>query len=189
MTSDRDDDAFRWDGDTDPTLDAPAPRAKLPRGFTPVGKGAAEVDEDDDAAAPAGDEPGTERADGESDAEAPDAEAPDVEGESAEGADAQPEHTGSAMLVTVGVLAGIAAMWTIGWVIGGLRLQGTAEFLVSPAAYIPSLWLAALAPALWFGAVWALTRRSKAWVRVSWLVAGVVLLIPWPFVMTGTVGS
>ncbi|GAA1470383.1 DNA polymerase III subunit gamma/tau [Microbacterium thalassium] len=184
MTNDRDDDAFRWDGDADPTLDAPAPRAKLPRGFTPVGKGAADVDEDDGETTS---DSGAETAARE-DADEPAAASETDTGE-ADAAAAEPAHTGNATLVTIGVLAGIAAMWTIGWVIGGLRLQGTAEFLVSPLAYIPSLWLAALAPAIWFGAVWLLTRRSRAWVRVSWLVAGAVLLVPWPFVMTGTVGS
>ncbi len=186
VTSDTEDDAFRWEGDADPTLDAPASRAKLPRGFTPVGKGADDIDEDEDegeapsatgaAAPPATDAEGAPAA-SESDA-----------GETA-GATAEPAHTGNATLVTFGVLAGIAAMWTIGWIIGGLRLQGTAEFLVSPLAYIPSLWLAALAPVLWFAAVWLLTRHSRTWVRVTWLVAGAVLLVPWPFVMTGTVGS
>lgn len=174
MNSDSEDDAFRWEGDADPTLDAPGSRAKLPAGFTPVGKGAAEVDEADESG------PATGR--GRDDESATEA-APDTD-------DAEPAvHTGNAMLVAFGVLAGIAAMWTIGWIIGGLRLQGTAEFLVSPVAYIPSLWLAALAPVLWFGVVWLLTRGSRAWVRVSWLVAGAVLLVPWPFVMTGTVGS
>jgi len=182
VTSDRDDDAFRWEGDADPTLDAPAPRAKLPRGFTPVGKGAADVDEDDSE--PAAEPDAVDDAGG-SEPEA----ASEADADAAAHEDEHPAPTGNATLVAIGVLAGIAAMWTIGWIIGGLRLQGTAEFLVSPLAYIPSLWLAALAPALWFGAVWLLTRRSRAWVRVSWLVAGAVLLVPWPFVMTGTVGS
>jgi hypothetical protein len=33
-----------------------------------------------------------------------------------------------------------------------------------------------------------LSRTAKAWVRLVWLVAGLVLLVPWPFVMVGAVG-
>ena len=39
--------------------------------------------------------------------------------------------------------------------------------------YQGSLWLAVLAPLLWFATVFLLTRRSQPWVRFVWLVAGV----------------
>ena len=52
-----------------------------------------------------------------------------------------------------------------------------------------SFWLAVLAPALWFGTVFLLTRRSAGWVRVVWLVAGAILLVPWPFITVGAVGQ
>jgi hypothetical protein len=62
-------------------------------------------------------------------------------------------------------------------------------FLIPDVMYQVALWAAVLAPALWFGAVWVLTRRSAPWVRVAGLLAGAVLLVPWPFVMTGAVGA
>ena len=57
------------------------------------------------------------------------------------------------------------------------------------AMYQGSLWLAVLAPVLWFATVFLLTRAARAWVRFAWLAAGVILLVPWPFVMIGAVGQ
>ncbi|MFT4213413.1 MAG: DNA polymerase III subunit gamma/tau [Microbacterium sp.] len=95
----------------------------------------------------------------------------------------------NAMLVTLGVVAGAHALFTIGWVIGGLRLQGTAEFLVSPVGYRFAFWLAVTAPALWFATSYLLTRGAASWVSVLWLLGGLALLIPWPFIMIGAVGQ
>ncbi|KRA23650.1 DNA polymerase III subunit gamma/tau [Microbacterium sp. Root61] len=174
--SDRRDDALSWDGDDDPTLDAGrAPVApptadddaevggavELPEGFQAVGKGAATV---------AG--PTT---------------AVDASADAGDAPGAAP--LGNVALITLGVLGGVYLLWTLGWIVGGLRLQGTAEFLVAPVAYQVALWLAVLAPPLWFATVFVLTRGAKTWLRVVWLLAGVVLLVPWPFVMIGTVGQ
>ena len=74
-------------------------------------------------------------------------------------------------------------------IVGGLRLQGTAQFLVSPVGYQAALWLAIAAPLLWFVAAYVLSRTARTWVRLVWLVAGLVLLVPWPFVMVGAVGA
>ena len=96
---------------------------------------------------------------------------------------------GNALLITVGVVGGIFLLYTIGWIVGGLRLEGTAQFLVSPLAYQFGFWLAVAAPAVWFATVFLLTRGAAAWVRIVWLLAGVALLMPWPFIMTGAVGQ
>ena len=93
------------------------------------------------------------------------------------------------MLLLVGIVGGIYLLYTVGWIIGGLTLQGSAMFLIPAVMYQVALWAAVLAPALWFGAVWMLTRRSAAWTRVLGFLGGVLLLVPWPFVMTGAVGS
>lgn len=97
--------------------------------------------------------------------------------------------SGNAALIALGVLGGVYLLYTIGWIVGGLRLQDSAMFLVSPAAYVPALWLAVCAPAIWFGSVLVLARKAGAWVRWLWLALGVVLLLPWPFVMIGAVGQ
>lgn len=101
----------------------------------------------------------------------------------------EPARLGNAVLVALGVIGGVYALYVIGWVIGGIRLQGTASFLVSPVGYSAALWLAAAAPVVWFAAVYALTRVTKSWVRLAWLVAGLALLVPWPFILVGTIGA
>lgn len=45
MVRDADDDALAWDGDDDPTLEAPKKTTPLPDGYTAVGGGAAEFEE------------------------------------------------------------------------------------------------------------------------------------------------
>lgn len=93
------------------------------------------------------------------------------------------------MLLLVGIVGGIYLLYTIGWIIGGLRLQSSAIFLIPDVMYQVALWVAVVSPALWFCASWLLTRRSASWVRVAGLLGGVLLLVPWPFVMTGAVGA
>ncbi len=183
MTTPRDDDALTWDGDDDPTLEVgggpddsateaeasttDASASALPAGYTAVGKGA-----DSLGAAPGEEEPVAEP------------EASDAEPSPQERA-----PMGNAALIATGVLGGVYALWTIGWIIGGLRLQGWRPFLVTDAMYQGSLWLAILAPALWFGTTFLLTRQSKPWVRFAWLAAGLILLVPWPFAAIGAVGQ
>ena len=94
---------------------------------------------------------------------------------------------GNAALVSLGILGGVYLLWTIGWIVGGLRLQPIANFLVSPAGFLPAYWLAVLAPAMWFAVVFVATRSSATWIRILWLVVGAILLVPWPFIMIGTV--
>lgn len=190
-----DDDALSWDGDDDPTLDVgtaapteagpvatgPVPAdtggagtdaaratAVLPEGYTAVGRGSDAVGRSDEAgraeeSADVDDAPGTGRV--------------------------EREPLGNATLITLGILGGVYALYVIGWIIGGLRLRDTAQFLIAAGAFQFGFWLAAAAPILWFVTTYLLTRGSKSWLRIVWLIAGALVLIPWPFVMTGTVGQ
>ena len=103
--------------------------------------------------------------------------------------DADAAGLSTAMLLTVGIVGGIYLLYSVGWVVGGLRLKPLANLIVADAMYVPWFVLAVAAPALWFLATWVLTRSRAAWVRVSLLLLGVVLLVPWPFVTVGVVGS
>ena len=126
-----DDDALSWDGDDDPTLDTGAPAS---------------------VAKPAADTSTHATADAATTAPAISEAAPPAEEERA--------PMGNAMLITIGVLAGFYAIFTIGWVIGGLRLRDAAHYAVADVAFQGPLWLSVLAPALWFGTVYLLTRGS-----------------------------
>lgn len=159
MKSEGDDDALSWDGD-----DAQEPRRPeddRPERVTPA------------AAAPT---------------------VSDSLSESAQAAsgidhDDQPQGISTATLLLFGILGGVYLLYTIGWVLGGVGMQLPVTFTLPVPLYQGALWLAVLAPALWFVAVLAATRGSRAWVRIVWLVAGAVLLVPWPFVVSGGGGA
>lgn len=174
MTSDSDD-ALSWDGDDGAAPKAPAPKGSARGASVPRG-GAS-----DDAALPDGwnavgrgsDAVGHVDSDGT--VTMPDEhEAP---------------HLSTAMLLTLGIVGGVYLLYSIGWVVGGLRLKPLANLIVADAMYVPWFVLAVAAPALWFLAVWVLTRAKAAWIRIGLLLLGVVLLVPWPFVTVGVIGS
>ncbi|MGB4779317.1 DNA polymerase III subunit gamma/tau [Microbacterium sp.] len=165
------DDALSWGGDDDPTLDVgsrpapepePAPGREAAPPALPLGF---------TAVGRGSDEVGRIEADG----------TVTLPGE--------PAPLSNAVLVSLGILGGAYALFTVGGIIGGLRLQGTAQFLVSPVGYRFAFWLAVVAPALWFLTAYVLTRGAKAWVRLVWLIGGLALLIPWPFMFVGAVGQ
>ncbi|MAP62807.1 MAG: DNA polymerase III subunit gamma/tau [Microbacterium sp.] len=199
----RDRDALSWDGDDDPTLDTgshvdgpvddetevgseradgatgSAAPIDLPPGYTAVGRGSEGVAPSDGESAAAAD---VEVSAGE------DASTGEDSGDPADEVVDTPS-IGNAALIALGVLGGVYLLYTVGWIVGGLRLQDVAQFLVAPVAYQVALWMAVAAPAIWFAVTVLLTRRSRSWVRFAWLAAGVVLLVPWPFAMIGAIGQ
>jgi hypothetical protein len=92
----------------------------------------------------------------------------------------------SLLLVTFGVLAGAHLIYTLGWVVS---IQGySATHTTSPDPLTAIMFgvtefLAIASPIIWFGAVLALTRGRKAIIRLLWLLLGLVVVIPWPFVL------
>lgn len=165
MTSDQDD-ALSWEGDDD----RPAQKPSLPQGWNAVGKGSERV-------VTGGETSETETLAAETTAPA------------ASDAEAEPAAMSPAMLLFVGIFGGIYLLYAVGWVIGGLNLKPLANLIVADAMYVPWFILAVAAPALWMLTVWVLTRGAQAWIRVLLLLAGAVLLVPWPFVMVGAIGS
>lgn len=163
MNARADDDALSWSGDDDPTLDVGSEGSPtLPPGFTAVGRGSEARS----------DTPTTENPEASASTTSTVAEDPPASG------------AGNAALITVGVLGGVYLLYAIGWLVGGLRLQGR----IAPDAMLTvSTVLAVAAPAIWFGAVLLLTRASPRWVRFAWLLAGAVVLVPWPFLSIGPV--
>jgi hypothetical protein len=91
------------------------------------------------------------------------------------------ERASSVLLVASGVLGGIYLLFTIGWVVTAQTepaLDGLARVM-----YVLGQWLAVAAPALWFGATLLLTRHRPTPVKLLWLVIGMLLLVPWPFIL------
>ena len=87
------------------------------------------------------------------------------------------------LLITYGVLAGIFLIYTIGWVITVSRSgPASTELLVELMAQLREF-LAIASPALWFATVFLLTRGRKPLVRLLLLILGLVVVLPWPFVL------
>ncbi|MGO1768913.1 MAG: hypothetical protein ACTHZX_03075 [Microbacterium sp.] len=164
-----DDDALSWDGDDDPTLDV---------GGTETAEPAAPATEYPSAPATGEEAAGTAVAE-----EAPvrEDDAP-AEKES----DTEPRRLGDVALVALGVIGGVYALWTAGWVVGSMRLHAMQG---ADTMFLASMVLGIAAPAIWFLTTWVLTRGRATWIRFVALLGGVVVLVPWPFVMVGAIGQ
>jgi len=92
----------------------------------------------------------------------------------------------AALLITYGILAGAYLIYTIGWVVSAQRYNATVVTSPEPLnAFMFGLGeiLAMLAPALWFVASLLLTRGRKPVIRLLALLIGLVVVLPWPFVL------
>lgn len=159
MTAKPDDDALRWAGENDPTLASgdTSTRPELAEGWS------------------------IPQTIGTNPATTPDGFRDDSR-VAREPAAAQVASAGaSATLVIMGILAGIYLLYTIGWFIGVNRLSNPISDPVSEFMFTLGAWLAVAAPIVWFGVTYWLTT-SRPRVRLFWLLLGVVLLIPVPFI-------
>lgn len=103
--------------------------------------------------------------------------------DAADGAESDlPPVTSSAVLISMGILAGVYLLYTVGWIITVQHAGSLAATPLEHVAVTLKEYLAIAAPALWFAAALFLTRSRKPLVRLVWLVIGALLLIPWPFV-------
>ncbi|PPH04644.1 hypothetical protein C5C44_06785 [Rathayibacter sp. AY1F6] len=151
---DADDEALEWAGEgADPTLAAGTARVRrTPRAV--AGAGPADDGSDDDD--------------------------PEVEDPADEAA------SSSALLIAAGIAAGLYLLYAIAWAITATRQSpvataGFAGDALGGALYSLGLWLAVLAPPVWFAVALLATRDARVRIRVLWLVAGLVLLAPLPF--------
>lgn len=155
MTADVDDEALRWEGDADPSY-VPTKPAVSATPAASVGEPANPVVEP---------------------------VAPVVE--PVETPAATP-GTGSFLLVTYGILAGAYLIYTIGWLVPILSHERPenpdllGEFMVRLAQV-----LAIAAPAIWYGASLLLTRGRRPIFRLLALLGGLVVLLPWPYLLLG----
>jgi len=180
MSDRRDDDeALGWAGDDDPTL-------------TPVGvPEARDTETVPDVAGPST----TARRAPSSEAAAPAPtgnktvldEAEDAEDRAAEkelaDAEAASAQLSSAALIGLGILGGIYLLYTIGWVISFTRYEVASELSLGVFTELIARTLAVAASPLWFVGTLLLTQSRDLRYRFLWLVIGVLVLVPWPFLM------
>jgi hypothetical protein len=188
MTDERDDDALAWAGDDDPTLappsagpvaEKPAPTVVPPAPTAPATKKSTRASKAA-AAAAAAEATAAARPTVLDEAEAAEDRAAEKDLEAAE---AETEQMSSAALVAFGVVGGVYLLYTFGWVVSFSRYQVPlmADFTV--ISYRITQVLAIAAPPVWFVAALLILQKRDVRYRFLWLVIGVLLLVPWPFLL------
>jgi hypothetical protein len=158
MTTSRDDDGLHWAGDDDPTLTPPIQAGTGP----------------------------TERVEAEPTVleQAELAEDAQVEAELAAAQKASAQLS-SAALITLGIIGGIYLLYTIGW--GIVVARTTVTFFPLDSVFLEvcfriGQFLSIAAAPLWFVSTLLLTQRRTWRSRLGWLLLGVFVLVPWPFI-------
>lgn len=108
-----------------------------------------------------------------------------TESEKAGSQGAEKAPTSSILLVTYGILAGAYALYTVGWFIASTRNTIELPTVLGSFMFQWGESLAIAAPLVWFAATLYLTRSSKPVVRLAWLIVGLAVLVPMPFVLGG----
>ncbi|BDZ56057.1 hypothetical protein [Agromyces marinus] len=98
-----------------------------------------------------------------------------------EARDEAPTQVGSTELVLLGIFAGAYLLYTLGWILTVFRVTNPGADALAQFMFALGLWLAVLAPALWFGVTFALTQ-GRTVRRFVWLAVGAVVLLPVAFV-------
>jgi hypothetical protein len=87
------------------------------------------------------------------------------------------------LIVTYGILAGMYLLLTAGWFATVARSTTTLPSLFPEIMYQFGEFLAIASPALWFASVVLLTRGRRPIARLLLLLLGLVVILPWPFVL------
>jgi len=129
--------------------------------------------------------------------------APRLRGGASEGADTDAAHEGAdaasgdaapairgraetALLAATGVFAGLYLALVVGWILSVQLLAYPGLDLAGEVMWQFAEFLSMVAPALWFAVVLTLTPREtsrRGAKRIGWLVVGLALLLPWPFLL------
>jgi len=99
---------------------------------------------------------------------------------------AEGSTTSRVLLVGYGILAGIFVLYAIGWALGLSRQTHIDRPEASALSQFMTILTSGLAIAsgpLWFASVYILTRKNRTPVKLAWQVLGVVLLVPWVFIV------
>ena len=93
-----------------------------------------------------------------------------------------PSGLSSAALIGFGIFGGIYLLFSVAWLITALRNPTQIAEALGNAMFQFGLWLSVATPAIWFSAVLYLGKEKKVSVRFLYLLLGVLVLIPWPYV-------
>jgi hypothetical protein len=91
----------------------------------------------------------------------------------------------SFFLVMYGVLAGIYLIYTVGWLVGMHHVASTGGSALAVIAAAVAQGLALASPTLWFLTALHLTRKRSAVSRLLALISGLIVVLPWPFILLG----
>jgi len=89
--------------------------------------------------------------------------------------------TNPVLLIAFGILAGVYLLYAIGWGFHAFTTSVPVAGIFPIIMYQFGEFLAIASPFLWAIAVWLILKKP-VW-RVLWLLIGVVLLAPWPFIV------
>jgi hypothetical protein len=93
--------------------------------------------------------------------------------------------TSSVALVSFGILGGIYLIYTIGWAVGMHHVQTGGGDVLSTISASVAQGLALGSPALWFLTTLYLTRKRSSLARLLALISGLIVVLPWPFILLG----
>jgi hypothetical protein len=88
----------------------------------------------------------------------------------------------SVALIGFGIFGGVYLLFSVAWLITALRNPTEILDPLGNFMFQLGVWLAVASPSIWFGAVLYLGRQSKVMTKLLFLLLGVVVLIPWPYV-------
>jgi hypothetical protein len=94
----------------------------------------------------------------------------------------------SASLGVLGVLGGVYLLYTVAWLVSAASLPVAAGTAAAAAFSQVLRVLAIVAPVAWFTTTLWLGAARRTRTRVLWLVVGVLVLFPWPFLLTRSFG-
>ncbi len=102
-------------------------------------------------------------------------------------AEEEKPRTSDVSLVSIGILMGVYALYTVAWFLAAksyslyYSVVVTSSGIVGDILYQALIWLTAVTPAIWFLVSFQLTKGKAPWKRIAWLVAGAIVLIPIPY--------
>jgi len=95
----------------------------------------------------------------------------------------EPASRSSVQLVSYGILGAIFVLYAIGWAIALLGGTPPENDTLSMVMRAFGVGVAIAAGPLWFACVYLLTRHNRLPVKLLWQLLGVIVLIPWPFIV------